>query len=44
MLGPLADNGGPTQTLALLSGSPAVGAGQSGSSIQKRSAGILACR
>ena len=27
MLGPLADNGGPTQTHALLSGSPAVGAG-----------------
>jgi hypothetical protein len=27
MLGPLADNGGPTQTMALLPGSPAVGAG-----------------
>src|SRR5262249_25773440 len=26
-LGPLADNGGPTQTLALLPGSPALGAG-----------------
>ncbi|MEH0092357.1 InlB B-repeat-containing protein [Vibrio metschnikovii] len=36
LLGPLADNGGPTQTLALLSGSPAVGAGQSGSSIPKK--------
>ncbi|PXA72484.1 InlB B-repeat-containing protein [Vibrio sp. 11986-1-5] len=35
LLGPLADNGGPTQTLALLSGSPAIGAGQSGSSIPK---------
>jgi hypothetical protein len=29
MLGPLADNGGPTQTLALLPGSPAIGAGTS---------------
>jgi hypothetical protein len=27
MLGPLASNGGPTQTLALLPGSPAIGAG-----------------
>jgi len=27
LLGPLANNGGPTQTLALLSGSPAIGAG-----------------
>jgi len=27
LLGPLADNGGPTDTLALLSGSPAIGAG-----------------
>ena len=27
MLGPLADNGGPTQTMALLSGSPAIDAG-----------------
>jgi len=27
MLGPLANNGGPTQTMALLSGSPAIGAG-----------------
>jgi hypothetical protein len=27
MLGPLADNGGPTQTIALLAGSPALGAG-----------------
>jgi hypothetical protein len=27
LLGPLADNGGPTQTMALLSGSPAIGAG-----------------
>jgi hypothetical protein len=26
-LGPLADNGGPTQTMALLTGSPAIGAG-----------------
>lgn len=26
-LGPLADNGGPTKTMALLSGSPAIGAG-----------------
>lgn len=26
-LGPLADNGGPTQTMALLSGSPAIGGG-----------------
>ncbi|HVA51251.1 MAG TPA: FG-GAP-like repeat-containing protein, partial [Pirellulales bacterium] len=26
-LGPLADNGGPTQTMALLAGSPAIGAG-----------------
>jgi hypothetical protein len=27
LLGPLADNGGPTKTLALLQGSPAIGAG-----------------
>ncbi len=27
LLGPLADNGGPTQTMALLSGSPAINAG-----------------
>jgi hypothetical protein len=27
VLGPLADNGGPTQTIALLPGSPAIGAG-----------------
>ena len=27
LLGPLADNGGPTQTMALLPGSPAIGAG-----------------
>ncbi len=27
LLGPLADNGGPTQTMALLAGSPAIGAG-----------------
>jgi hypothetical protein len=27
MLGPLQDNGGPTQTMALLAGSPAIGAG-----------------
>ena len=27
MLGPLANNGGPTQTMALLPGSPALGAG-----------------
>jgi hypothetical protein len=27
MLGPLQDNGGPTQTMALLGGSPAIGAG-----------------
>ena len=27
MLGPLADNGGPTQTMALLTNSPAIGAG-----------------
>ena len=27
LLGPLADNGGPTDTLALLAGSPAIGAG-----------------
>ena len=26
-LGPLASNGGPTQTIALLAGSPAIGAG-----------------
>ena len=29
LLGPLADNGGPTQTLALLAGSPAIDAGNS---------------
>ena len=28
-LGPLADNGGPTQTIALLAGSPAIDAGRS---------------
>ena len=27
LLGPLAGNGGPTQTMALLPGSPAIGAG-----------------
>ncbi|HEY1918443.1 MAG TPA: choice-of-anchor Q domain-containing protein [Streptosporangiaceae bacterium] len=27
MLGPLADNGGPTKTIALLPGSPAIGTG-----------------
>ena len=27
LLGPLADNGGPTQTMALLASSPAIGAG-----------------
>jgi hypothetical protein len=26
-LGPLADNGGPTKTMALLAGSPAIGGG-----------------
>ncbi len=30
-LGPLADNGGPTLTMALLAGSPAIGAGESAS-------------
>ena len=35
LLEPLADNGGPTQTLAPSSGSPAIGAGQSGTSIPK---------
>lgn len=29
LLGPLANNGGPTQTMALLSGSPAIGLGVS---------------
>lgn len=29
LLGPLADNGGPTQTMALLAGSPAINAGSS---------------
>jgi len=32
-LGPLANNGGPTQTMALLPGSPAIGAGTSVSSV-----------
>jgi len=30
LLGPLADNGGPTQTMALLAGSPAIDAGDDG--------------
>ena len=30
LLGPLADNGGPTKTHALLAGSPAIDAGRSG--------------
>ena len=33
MLGPLADNGGPTQTMALLPGSPAIDAGIAGAGI-----------
>ncbi|MGO9471150.1 MAG: IPT/TIG domain-containing protein [Isosphaeraceae bacterium] len=32
-LGPLANNGGPTATVALLPGSPAIGAGEGGASI-----------
>ncbi len=32
-LGPLADNGGPTQTMALLTGSPAIDTGASGAGI-----------
>ena len=32
-LGPLADNGGPTETVALLPGSPALGAGANGADI-----------
>jgi hypothetical protein len=31
LLGPLADNGGPTETMALISGSPAIAAGPNGS-------------
>ena len=38
-LGPLADNGGPTQTMALLAGSPALGAGGAAATL---SAGITA--
>jgi hypothetical protein len=43
LLGPLADNGGPTQTHALLSGSPAIDAGNSagtGQTTDQRGAGF----
>jgi hypothetical protein len=33
LLGPLADNGGPTQTMALLAGSPALGTGGPGTTL-----------
>ena len=33
ILGPLANNGGPTQTFALLSGSPAINAGNNASAV-----------
>ena len=36
MLGTLADYGGPTQTLALLAGSPAIGAGNASAGISPR--------
>ena len=38
MLGPLADNGGPTMTLALLPGSPAIGIGKGCSAKDQRGA------
>jgi hypothetical protein len=36
MLGPLSDNGGPTQTMALLPGSPAIDAGTSCTATDQR--------
>jgi hypothetical protein len=39
-LGPLANNGGPTQTMALLPGSPAVDAGSSGSCLPTDQRGV----
>jgi CSLREA domain-containing protein len=39
-LGPLADNGGPTQTLALLPGSPAIDAGSNGTCASNDQRGV----
>jgi LPXTG-site transpeptidase (sortase) family protein len=41
LLGPLADNGGPTQTLALLAGSPAIDAGDQSSCPASDQRGVL---
>jgi predicted outer membrane repeat protein len=38
-VGPLADNGGPTQTHALLAGSPAIGAGSTALTVDQRGLG-----
>jgi len=36
LLGPLQDNGGPTQTMALLAGSPAIGGGANCPALDQR--------
>ena len=41
LLGPLQDNGGPTQTMALLPGSPAIGAGASAFAVPSPSGATL---
>jgi hypothetical protein len=42
LLGPLADNGGPTQTMALLPGSPALDAGDSSLAVDAQGASLTA--
>ena len=43
LLGPLQDNGGPTQTRALLAGSPALNAGDPAQLVQVQAAFCLIC-
>lgn len=44
MLGTLGDYGGPTQTMALLAGSPAIGAGNAGAALPSTDQRLAACR